>query len=227
MASIAPGAAEQRIRDLVYEIFEPTDIGAAVITPILKARSASFLVLAHAEIEYALELECLTTAGLLKTSSDPTLAMIAWGFAMVKDDGSVSKSKKKRIPLETLIDSYQHIVNTNNGIKENNLEALLLPIGVDLQPLNTDIATLNSFGARRGDLAHQPLINWKTTDLPSVHVSSGIQAGRSVDQIILAIRSGHASVVPKLRTRMKLIHSVRRKSAIILRKIAMTIDKVK
>src|SRR5688572_21729425 len=225
MATTAPigGPVELRIRGLVHEIFDPADLAAATLTPILKARSAAFLVLAHAEIEHALEQECLRTAGLLQVASEPATALLAWGFTSLKPDGSVAKLRKK-IPLEQLVDIYKNVVTSNHGIRTHNLEALLVPLGVDLSSVKTDMLTLDEFGGRRGDRAHQPLSNWSTTDLPSVHVRSGNQAGRSADQLILAVRAGHSSIAPATVRGSSVVPRARRGAARALRKIAAAID---
>lgn len=221
MATTAPigGPIEHRIRNLANEVFDPADMAAAALTPVLKARSAAFLVLAHAEIEHALEQECLRTAGLLRVASEPVTAILAWGFTSLRPDRSVMKPKKK-IPLDELVDLYVQVVNSNHGIRTHNLDALLVPLGVDLKSVKTDILALDEFGGRRGDLAHQPLSNWTTPDLPSVHVGSGVQAGRSADELITAIRAGHSRIIP---AGVRRLHP-RRKVARALRRIAATLD---
>ena len=224
MSTTAPigGSVEVRIRDLVNEVFDAGDLAAAVLTPVLKARSAAFLVLAHAEIEYALEQECYRTAGLLRGAAEPATAMLAWGFTSLKAEGNITKTRKK--PLDDLVDVYEHVVNKNNGIKARNLETLLWPLGVDLDSVKTDVLTLDAFGARRGDLAHQPLSNWRTTDLPSVHTRSAIQAGRSTDQLILAIKTGHSRVAPAAVSSMNVRNRVRRRLSRALKQLASAID---
>lgn len=47
-------------------------------------------------------------------------------------------------------------VKKNHGIKEKNLLKLLLPVGVEADSLDqTWLATMNSFGERRGEAAHR------------------------------------------------------------------------
>jgi hypothetical protein len=190
-----PGPIETRIRDLSSELFEPADLSAWALTPALKARSASFILLAHAEIEFAIETECRRTADLLLSASVPTTAIMAWGMFALSAE-SVSKKKLSMPSLELILERYSNVVNSNHGIKQANLEALLNPIGVRLSTATADIAVLEAFGRRRGDLAHQPIRNWLTTDLPSSHVTSGIQAGLSADAIVHLIQSGHSQITP-------------------------------
>lgn len=226
MATVLPvsGNVEARIRSLVTEIFEPTDFSAITLTPPLKTKSAAFLVLAHTEIEYAIEQECLIIAGMLSGAVEPVTAMLAWGFVSLKADGTIGKAKENKHPLVALTDLYKHVVNSNNGIKTKDIEALLIPLGIDLRTLNTDISALHTFGSRRGDLAHQPVSKWTTPDLPSVHINDGIQAGRSADQIIIAIRKGHSKIVHAPSRPLRITRRVRRKIASFFQDISLRID---
>jgi hypothetical protein len=214
-----PGFVQTRIQDLVGEVFEPADLSASTMTPTLKARSASFLLLAHAEIEFALEIECRRTANLLRSSVAPATAILAWGLFIATSDST----NKKKPPLEWIVDQYDHIVHQNHGIKEANLKILLSPLGVDMNIAKVDVSTLNTFGARRGDLAHQPLVNWNTSDLPSVHVTSGVQAGLAADQIIDLIKTKHSLISHAGQSR-GLMRRIRRSVAEMLRSGAMLVD---
>lgn len=215
------GPVEMRVRSLADEIFDPADLTATLFTPILRARSASFIMLAHAEIEYAIEGECLRTANLLKNAADPATAMIAWGFMRVRD-----KSKPpKQAPLVQLAETYETLVQDgNHGIRENNLKTLLLPIGVDFAANRTDIQALHEFGGRRGLLAHNPLNLWPTTDLPTVHINSGTQAARSADQIISVIQTSHTTIHPRVDSHFQLSNRIRRSLGKTVRSLARKID---
>jgi hypothetical protein len=49
-------------------------------------------------------------------------------------------------------------VRSNNGIREKDLCEILFPIGFSYNDINTTlVASLDSFGQRRGDFAHQSL----------------------------------------------------------------------
>lgn len=213
------GPVELRISALASEIFDHADLAATTMTPIHKARSAAFIVLAHAEIESAIELECRRTSTLLRNSAEPALAVLAWGFAMLNDNINVIR-KKGKLPVEMLIDSYEKIVSSNHGIKEHNINLLLAPLGVDLDALKTDILVLDTFGEKRGDLAHKPLSLWGTTDLPSSHMTAGEQAGRSADQLIGVINAGHSRIHPATRRHRSLVYRCRNKTASILHFLA-------
>ena len=146
--------------------------------------------------------------------------MLAWGMVL----GTSESVVKKKPALEWIVDQYDHIVKQNHGIKESNIRMLLLPLGVDMNVAKIDVSTLNTFGARRGDLAHQPFGNWTTTDLPSVHRSSGVQAGLAADQIIHLIGTGHSSITPASGQFTGPIKRFRRLVAKLMRSWAMSVD---
>jgi hypothetical protein len=191
------GPVESSVQALAFDVFDPADLNAATITQSLKARSAAFIVLAHAEIEYGIEAACYSISGQLSTASEPAMAMLAWGMLQVRGTLDVARlASKRKTPLSVVADNYNVVVNANHGIKENNLYSLLLPLGVNVTALKTDVLTLDAFGSRRGDLAHKPLSMWRTTDLPSNHVTSGVQAARSADLIVEAISLRHSAISP-------------------------------
>ncbi len=186
---------EQNVTNLVQDIFEPADLLAFATTPKLFARSASFIILAHAEIEYALEEACRATARLLQNATEPASALMIWGIIAVKDNRA--DLHKSRLPAADLVSIYENVLDTNHGIREHNLRSMLIPIGIDLVSNRTLILDLDGFGKRRGLLAHNPLSHWATNDLPSVHANMGIQAARSADQIITAISASHSQIDPR------------------------------
>lgn len=196
MSSTAPNPAsvEGRVRSLADELFDASDLAASELTTRTKARSAAFILLAHAEIEHAIEEQCRQTAGLLREAMEPATAMLAWGLTAVNPEGGLQTPKVK-MPYEALIKRYNHLVTSNNGVKEESINTLLIPLGVDLTGLKTDIQVLEGFGRRRGGLAHMRLDEWGTKDLASAHRSDAIQAGRAADNVISAIRAGHSRIV--------------------------------
>jgi len=63
--------------------------------------------------------------------------------------------------------SYRHIIETNHGIKEENLLKLLLPIGIEADEIDDIwLAAMNSFGEERGSVAHSSGSNYRTKTLP-------------------------------------------------------------
>jgi hypothetical protein len=67
-------------------------------------------------------------------------------------DGKIKINKK----IDSAIESFNRAIKQNHGIKEANLLALLLPIGIDTDDLDdpTWLATMKTFGEERGVVAH-------------------------------------------------------------------------
>lgn len=112
----------------------------------------SFCFLCHAEIEAYLEdysLEIITKAFTQwdadKTKISPIIFHLAYNH----------NGKSKELPYSMVVQSYQTVkktIESNNGIKENNLNGFFRPIGFDIDP--TLKSTLNDFGKTRGQIAH-------------------------------------------------------------------------
>jgi hypothetical protein len=184
-------SVEASIQKLAGELFDSSDLAAMAHTPTTLARSAAFVVLVHAEIEFAIEQECKVVAELLEKAAEPGTAMLAWGFISVREDGSKKHGKE---PLAALASIYQGVLDHNNGIKREHLEAMLGPIGVSLAKHNLEVTTLDGFGKYRGALAHAPLSKWTTPDLPSAVRNKGITAGKATDAIINSIKKSHSTI---------------------------------
>ena len=97
---------------------------------------------------------------------------------------------------EEASNQYFRMVQENHGIKNNNLKALLLPVGVD--PEEIDVVLWNSlheFGTLRGEMAHtfQAISNEHT---PKILCSK-------VDSIALAISDLDKAVCDALMITMK------------------------
>src|SRR2546422_11217440 len=97
-----PGPVEARILGLVHEVFDTGDLQAAALTPLLKGRSAAFILLAHAEIEYALEVACHKVSGLLRKSSDPAVTMLAWGLLLANSGAGTPQTPPLDHPVHRL-----------------------------------------------------------------------------------------------------------------------------
>jgi hypothetical protein len=199
-------------------LFDSGDLAATGPTVTGRVRTAAFIVLAHAEIEFAIEQECKDVAEMLENAAEPGTAMLAWGFISVREDGAMKHGKE---PLKNLAGIYKGLLEHNNGIKKEHLESMLTPIGVGLASLSLDVTVLDEFGKYRGPLAHQPVSRWTTTDLPSTVKNKGVQAGQATDRIIQAIRSTHSSIRPAAQRRRL---RVGRRLANWLRKVAAYID---
>ena len=82
--------------------------------------------------------------------------------------------------IDLAINSFKRSIDQNHGIKEANLLALLLPIGIDTDDLDPAwLATMNTFGKERGDVAHTSATSPKT-----IRSLNPINELRWVEQII-------------------------------------------
>ena len=142
----------------------------ACSTTIHELKVKSYIFMSHAIIEEYLETIAMHVADqaleqLVKHSTLTTAAvgLISSGIiGRVEEDGTISK-KLKREPFEdiplfltTAYGRFKSVVSKNNGIKNDDQLKLLLPIGVD--PAVEDSATmaaLDSFGGKRGAIAHE------------------------------------------------------------------------
>lgn len=149
------------------------------------ALTLAYRVLAHAEIEAYLEDRAWEVVLDAKNAWDLTgkpcrtlISLIAFsGQAMETPPDTLTPLKaNKTVPLERIkldkkIDSaiscFKRVVDQNHGLKESNLLALLLPVGIDSDDLDTVLlATMNTFGEQRGIVAHTSAISYKTVQPP-------------------------------------------------------------
>ncbi|MFD2608555.1 HEPN domain-containing protein [Deinococcus taklimakanensis] len=127
----------------------------------------AYYILCHAEFENFFE-ECATLKvnSVLRDYSrngKPHMLLLSLTFAFIKSDEDVLDAKRSsNMPrlLNVMRTKYQkNILETNNGIKENNLVDIYSPLGVDIYQLldATIIGDFNSLGVKRGDFAHKGL----------------------------------------------------------------------
>lgn len=138
-------------------------------TPIQELKVKSYILMSHAIIEEYLESIALYVAQqaikeltLHSTLTTAAVGLISSGIiGRVEEDG-ISR-KLKREPFEdiklfatTAFGRFKSVVSNNNGIKTEDQLRLLVPVGVD--PETEDAATmaaLDSFGGKRGAIAHE------------------------------------------------------------------------
>jgi hypothetical protein len=69
--------------------------------------------------------------------------------------------------IEFALNAFYRVIDQNHGLKEANLLALLLPIGIDSDDLDSVmLATMNTFGEQRGLIAHKSATSYRATQLP-------------------------------------------------------------
>jgi hypothetical protein len=151
------------------------------------SRTAAYRVLAHAEIESYLEERAWTIVIDAKTAWDTTgkttrtlICLLGFsGLTMDKPSDTLSRNnvtqdnhdKRLKISKKIVLSSneFWKIIDNNHGVKEKNILALLLPIGInnnDLDPNNTWLATMSTFGERRGLVAHKSATSYMTIQTP-------------------------------------------------------------
>ena len=134
----------------------------------------AYFVLAHAEIESFIEdrvKEVVSQANKIwkndKKVSKALLALMGFsGREMEKPAPSLKPAKAakqtewdKKLSLTERINiatqAFYGALNNNHGIKEENLLRLLLPIGVDVEDLDSFwLTNMNDFGTKRGEISH-------------------------------------------------------------------------
>jgi hypothetical protein len=121
----------------------------------------AFVVLAHAEIEAFCEELVYEKAHAAKAAFDsnrkvqPVLRrMIAYYVAKNGRSWSEVMSPAPNI-ANSAFQSYKDRIQKNHGVKRENLEKLLYPLGVQERHLSpTWLADMDSFGTDRGAMAH-------------------------------------------------------------------------
>jgi hypothetical protein len=149
------------------------------------SRTLAYRVLAHAEFESYFEDRAWEVVQDVKRVWDNTgktrltlLSLVAFsGQMMETPPTTLTPSKgKKAVPIDKLkiskkidlaINSFKWIIDNNHGIKEANILALLLPIGIDSDDLDPAwLATMNTFGEKRGLVAHTSATSYRTIQPP-------------------------------------------------------------
>ncbi len=152
------------LRDhLLPEKFDPT----GSYTGLEIDRIVAFRLMAHAEIESYLEEIAIETAD--KATDDwlnkglitkPLLALVAYAEGTFGDLPD-AKSSKLVSSLSERISTSKKRFSTfakveNHGIKKWNILRLLLPVGIEEKELDEYwLSATTSFGADRGEVAHQ------------------------------------------------------------------------
>ena len=150
------------------------------------ALTIAYRVLAHAEIESYIEDRVWEIALNAKRKWDnerkvnrTLISLIAFSGQMmelppdtlnpVRASREIS-SNRIRIDekIRLAINAFRKVIDQNHGLKEANLLALLLPIGIDADDLNSvvTLATMNTFGEQRGLVAHSSVTSYRATQLP-------------------------------------------------------------
>lgn len=156
--------------------FIPKISPTGVYTDRQLAFTLAYRVLAHAEIEAYLEDRVRKVVINAKKDWDQTgktcrtlICLLAFsGETMESPPKTVTPTKGKiSDKIKSAINSFMRVIEQNHGLKEANLLALLLPIGIDSDDLDSVfLATMNTFGEQRGLVAHSSATSYRTNQPP-------------------------------------------------------------
>jgi hypothetical protein len=149
------------------------------------ALTIAYRVLAHAEIESYIEdgvweiaLNSKRKWDSEKKANRTLISLIAFSGQMmelppdtlnpVRPSREISSNRIKiDEKIRLAVNAFKKVIDQNHGLKEANLLALLLPIGIDTNDLDAVmLATMDTFGTQRGLVAHSSRTSYQVTQLP-------------------------------------------------------------
>jgi hypothetical protein len=170
----------QRLTDLETHLLPPIN-PALTYTAKDEDLTRAYCLLCHAEIEAYIETIVLNVATSAfnrwnadKTKVTPIIFHLAYSYRQ-------AVNKPKEPPYSMVAHSFstlQKAITSNNGIKEDNLNIILKPIGFDIDPLLALLLT--NFGKARGGIAHTSFSTQQPLD-PATEKTN-------VSQILLALK---------------------------------------
>lgn len=126
----------------------------------------SYLLLVHAEIESYFEdcvMQKVNIAFQKWTITRKKSTCLKSVLAFSGNDISYDKTKKTdsnniEFRMNRAVNHFKGIIQKNNGVKENDILKLFLPLGIELDELDeTWLNVMESFGSTRGNIAHNSL----------------------------------------------------------------------
>lgn len=168
---------------------------------------AAYFVLVHAEIESYFEDKTLqlVDASLNMWTAQQRLSKSLFSMVLYYEghrkgppqsfDPNQFKDRKLDSLIHGAVAQHKSRIVSNNGIKEKDLCEILFPVGFSYTDLDsTLVASLDSFGQRRGNFAHQSLHRAITSTLidPFVEattVKSIVTGLIDVDKFFLSLAS--------------------------------------
>lgn len=197
MASARYAALKKQVRQLTITLL-PRSLKSDLLdlTPRLSVRALSFRVLSHAEFESYFEDRAIELATVCHHAyrqrrhiSPTTLAMIGFsGVNMQAPPRTASAPASKRdrdwnqltrldYRIGKSITTYNNqIQHQNHGIKEANLLAILLPLGMDISDIDPGLLTeFNNFGSQRGEAAHSSTVGQVRTGVNPIDEYKRVQ----------------------------------------------------
>jgi hypothetical protein len=156
---------EKRNRQLCYQFITPTVLRYPT-SQLSQDKIKAYRLLIHAEIEYYIESIVRNKVDISLDSWNKhqkvnriLIALMAFNnreFSNIPENFDELSSKNDlNFRIHTIVNDFRNTIKSNNGIKEKDLTNLLIRIGIEADEIdNTLIISMNSFGAMRGDLAH-------------------------------------------------------------------------
>jgi hypothetical protein len=134
----------------------PIDKDTQVFLKSEEDRMHAYVLLAHAELEeYLEELGRDVVLKAERLSGSNSCAPVISRLIYLKNKGTGKFNQATPDAIATAVKFYQDIVNANNGIKEPNVMALFMPLGLTHDDFNSTLmGNLNTFGRVRGGIAH-------------------------------------------------------------------------
>lgn len=116
----------------------------------------SYILLSHAEFEKYFEDIALAVIENAKAkydeSGETSIALLNLVLILKKE---FSNNEDASFRLNKLYSNYRALIESNHGIRKTNINELLAPIGLPITKLSeTYIASLDNFGKKRGQIAH-------------------------------------------------------------------------
>jgi hypothetical protein len=193
---------QRRIAELEANLLPPTK-ATGDYTAAEYDRTRAFRVLAHAEIEACLEDIAFAVADtsnkkwqIDRRARKSLLALMAYYEGKRELPSLLIPGKRTPQELRHLIENARNeycnrLRQDNNGIREANILAILLPVGITLAQINsTWLATTDSFGQDRGATAHQSAV--RSTSLPDPKAESStvgqvVSGLAGIDELLLVL----------------------------------------
>lgn len=189
-----------RFRELRNHLLPKNFDLTGTYTPRQFDRTRGYIALVHAEIESYIESKCKDLAAQRvddwirnRTPSPVIIALHAicysgWSGLMPEPQFKLPTNQiNVEARLQECRKQYDQVVESNNGIKEENLKKLLVPLSVRMSDINSDwISDMNSLGATRGSIVHQSIGMTTQPDPKETHLNiiNQITAGlRDLDLI--------------------------------------------
>lgn len=117
----------------------------------------SYILLCHAEFEKYFEDVAWNIMQQAKSKYDAkqqtSIPLLHLSLMLKKDFASKEIVANER--LDKLFSNYKALIEGNHGIRKNNIDDMFAPLGIPIRNMaDTYVESLESFGKKRGQIAH-------------------------------------------------------------------------